>query len=85
MPLACWKLHYTYVSFQAELHLLLACACPGLLVQGDGRYLISNGKDQTVKLWDLRGMRSHAEAQQLRRDRVPHFSWDYRCAAARLV
>jgi WD40 repeat protein len=23
-------------------------------LQGDGRYLISNAKDQTVKLWDLR-------------------------------
>lgn len=23
---------------------------------GDGRYLISNGKDQTTKLWDIRKM-----------------------------
>lgn len=47
-------------------------------VQGDGRYLISNGKDQTIKLWDLRRMATPAEAQRWRQDRVPHFSWDYR-------
>ncbi|KAF4346406.1 hypothetical protein G4B88_019313 [Cannabis sativa] len=23
--------------------------------RGDGRYLISNGKDQAIKLWDIRG------------------------------
>lgn len=28
--------------------------CPPAHLQGDGRYLISNAKDQTVKLWDLR-------------------------------
>lgn len=27
---------------------------PPLRLQGDGRYLISNSKDQTVKLWDTR-------------------------------
>lgn len=26
--------------------------------RGDGRYLISNGKDQAIKLWDLRKMSS---------------------------
>lgn len=26
--------------------------------RGDGRYLISNGKDQTIKLWDIRKMSS---------------------------
>jgi len=25
-------------------------------LQGDGRYLITNGKDQTIKLWDMRHM-----------------------------
>ena len=25
-----------------------------LILQGDGRYLISNSKDQTIKLWDMR-------------------------------
>ena len=28
--------------------------------RGDGRYLISNGKDQTTKLWDIRKMSSKA-------------------------
>ncbi|TQD71122.1 hypothetical protein C1H46_043340 [Malus baccata] len=28
--------------------------------RGDGRYLISNGKDQTTKLWDIRKMSSRA-------------------------
>lgn len=48
--------------------------------KGDGRYLISNGKDQAVKLWDTRSMRSTKEASELARDRswVPSFQWDYR-------
>ena len=25
-----------------------------MLIQGDGRYLISNCKDQSIKLWDVR-------------------------------
>lgn len=28
--------------------------------RGDGRYFISNGKDQTTKLWDIRKMSSNA-------------------------
>ena len=28
--------------------------------RGDGRYLISNGKDQAIKLWDIRKMSSNA-------------------------
>ncbi len=27
----------------------------------DGRYLISNGKDQTTKLWDMRKMKSPSD------------------------
>lgn len=27
--------------------------------RGDGRYFISNGKDQTIKLWDIRKMSSN--------------------------
>lgn len=28
--------------------------------RGDGRYFISNGKDQAIKLWDIRKMSSEA-------------------------
>ena len=28
--------------------------------RGDGRYFISNSKDQSIKLWDIRKMSSHA-------------------------
>ena len=34
--------------------LLLPLLLLPLLPQGDGRYLISNSKDQTIKLWDTR-------------------------------
>ncbi|XP_027164166.1 LEC14B homolog [Coffea eugenioides] len=42
--------------------------------RGDGRYLISNGKDQVIKLWDIRKMSSNADYVQWRRD----YDWDYR-------
>ena len=29
--------------------------------RGDGHYFISNGKDQTTKLWDIRKMSSNAK------------------------
>ncbi len=29
--------------------------------KGDGRYVISNGKDQALRLWDLRKMRTNEE------------------------
>ena len=35
-----------------------ASAHPPVPMQGDGRYLISNSKDQSVKLWDLRRARA---------------------------
>lgn len=41
--------------------------------RGDGRYFISNGKDQTTKLWDIRRMSSKPEYFKRR---GPH--WDYR-------
>ncbi|KAL8128607.1 hypothetical protein V2J09_017762, partial [Rumex salicifolius] len=41
--------------------------------RGDGRYLITNGKDQSIKLWDIRKMSSASRAPRKR------FSdWDYR-------
>jgi WD repeat-containing protein 23 len=45
--------------------------------KGDGRYLISNGKDQTVKLWDIRRFGTHEGAEQVRKA-VSKQNWDYR-------
>ncbi|KAK6254600.1 hypothetical protein SCA6_015905 [Theobroma cacao] len=42
--------------------------------RGDGRYFISNGKDQTTKLWDIRKMSSNAAYTPRLRDP----EWDYR-------
>ncbi|KAI9591808.1 WD40-repeat-containing domain protein [Syncephalis fuscata] len=45
--------------------------------KGDGRYCLSNGKDQTMKLWDIRMMMSQSELQDL--PRVDYrCDWDYR-------
>ncbi|KAK3137524.1 hypothetical protein QOZ80_5BG0453440 [Eleusine coracana subsp. coracana] len=41
--------------------------------RGDGRYFISNCKDQTIKLWDIRKMSSAARSRPLR-----IVDWDYR-------
>nr|OQO32396.1 hypothetical protein B0A51_00456 [Rachicladosporium sp. CCFEE 5018] len=47
--------------------------------KGDGRYVISNGKDQTCKLWDLRRMISTDDAEKIDpRDHTTSF--DYRFA-----
>ncbi|KAJ9187703.1 hypothetical protein P3X46_003128 [Hevea brasiliensis] len=42
--------------------------------RGDGRYFISNGKDQTIKLWDIRKMASNAPCDLALRN----YEWDYR-------
>lgn len=42
--------------------------------RGDGRYLISNGKDQTIKLWDIRKMSAKASSGP----RYRNYEWDYR-------
>eukprot|EP00271_Cylindrocystis_brebissonii_P003415 TRINITY_DN14373_c0_g1_i1.p1 TRINITY_DN14373_c0_g1~~TRINITY_DN14373_c0_g1_i1.p1 ORF type:complete len:674 (-),score=99.36 TRINITY_DN14373_c0_g1_i1:561-2582(-) len=45
--------------------------------KGDGRHLISNSKDQTVKLWDIRTMMDQAEHKRpVWKGRRSH--WDYR-------
>ncbi|KZT74971.1 WD40 repeat-like protein [Daedalea quercina L-15889] len=46
--------------------------------KGDGRYVVSNGKDQVLRLWDLRMMRTNNEFEQVQRKHfgIPHF--DYR-------
>ncbi|KAK4775586.1 hypothetical protein SAY87_023547 [Trapa incisa] len=41
--------------------------------RGDGRYLISNGKDQAIKLWDIRKMCSNQTLSTFR-----NYDWDYR-------
>ncbi|CAN0890215.1 LEC14B protein [Linum grandiflorum] len=42
--------------------------------RGDGRYLISNGKDQTIKLWDIRKMAPNATSSL----GIRNYEWDYR-------
>ncbi|KAL0414662.1 UNVERIFIED_CONTAM: lec14b [Sesamum radiatum] len=42
--------------------------------RGDGRYFISNGKDQAIKLWDIRKMSSNINYIPKRR----YAEWDYR-------
>ena len=45
--------------------------------KGDGRYVLSNGKDQTMKLWDLRKMMSTEKASTLNPGRYTT-AFDYR-------
>ncbi|KAL5701524.1 L14B [Ranunculus cassubicifolius] len=42
--------------------------------RGDGRHFISNGKDQTIKLWDIRKMSSKVSGGL----RMRNYEWDYR-------
>ncbi|OAQ96097.1 hypothetical protein LLEC1_03029 [Akanthomyces lecanii] len=47
--------------------------------KGDGRYVLSNGKDQSMKLWDLRMAMSTARFHDMGRTRYGHSSgFDYR-------
>lgn len=47
--------------------------------KGDGRYILSNGKDQSMKLWDLRMVMSTQRFRDLGRARHVHTSgFDYR-------
>ncbi|KAF7988484.1 hypothetical protein HCN44_001057 [Aphidius gifuensis] len=43
----------------------------------DSRYLITNSKDQTIKLWDVRAF-SSKDAQETTRKAVANQNWDYR-------
>lgn len=49
--------------------------------KGDGRYIISNGKDQALRLWDLRKMRSSTEFDEIKRENRNYGvrNFDYRC------
>lgn len=46
--------------------------------KGDGRYVISNGKDQILRLWDLRMMRSNADFEGVANKHYGIRSFDYR-------
>jgi WD repeat-containing protein 23 len=46
--------------------------------KGDERYVISNGKDQTMRLWDPRKMRSHGEWAALAPTKYGVPDYDYR-------
>lgn len=45
--------------------------------KGDARYLLSNSKDQTMKLWDIRIMSSNAAVERTKKA-VSKQRWDYR-------
>ncbi|WFD36310.1 hypothetical protein MCUN1_003189 [Malassezia cuniculi] len=46
--------------------------------KGDGRYCISNSKDQSVRLWDLRMLRSRLNVERWSHMHYGHHNWDYR-------
>ncbi|KAF8921890.1 WD40-repeat-containing domain protein [Mucidula mucida] len=46
--------------------------------KGDGRYVISNGKDQSVRLWDLRKLRSPADYSKIANKSYGIPGFDYR-------
>ncbi|PWN53676.1 WD40 repeat-like protein [Violaceomyces palustris] len=46
--------------------------------KGDGRYCISNGKDQSTKLWDLRQMHSSQKFATMAKTDYGLRNWDYR-------
>ncbi|KAG8754967.1 hypothetical protein FRC14_004476 [Serendipita sp. 396] len=46
--------------------------------KGDGRYIISNGKDQTLKLWDLRKMAPFSKFWEVRGEEYGIPDFDYR-------
>lgn len=48
-----------------------------VVLKGDARYLISNSKDQTIKLWDVRKF-SPKEGLSASRLAVTQQNWDYR-------
>ncbi|XP_035212126.1 DDB1- and CUL4-associated factor 11-like isoform X2 [Stegodyphus dumicola] len=45
--------------------------------KGDGRHLITNSKDQTIKLWDMRAFSPPSSIEGSRRAVASH-NWDYR-------
>ncbi len=56
-------------------------ALPTLTARGDGRYILSNAKDQTMKLWDLRMAMSTDRCNELDASgptRTRPYDYDYR-------
>jgi hypothetical protein len=49
-----------------------------ICARGNGTHLISNAKDQTIKLWDVRAALSPAQAAAAARQRPRIPRWDYR-------
>lgn len=45
--------------------------------KGDGRHLVTNSKDQTIKLWDMRAF-SPSSGVEVTRKAVASHNWDYR-------
>ena len=43
----------------------------------DARHIISNSKDQSIKLWDLRKFANN-QCISLTKDAIRHRGWDYR-------
>lgn len=43
--------------------------------KGDGRGFISNSKDQSIKLWDVRCMRSEAQARAVHKPSQLSYKW----------
>ena len=43
--------------------------------KGDGKYVLSNSKDQTAKVWDIRRMVDDQEYQSLPDPKLPQFGW----------
>jgi WD40 repeat protein len=52
--------------------------------KGDGRYVISNGKDQALRLWDLRKMRTNEEYEEVANISYGIRNYDYRYYSALL-
>ncbi|RXM95283.1 DDB1- and CUL4-associated factor 11 [Acipenser ruthenus] len=65
------------VSFADASSQILFSGGDDALCKGDARYLISNSKDQTIKLWDIRKF-SPKEGLAASRLAVTQQNWDYR-------
>lgn len=44
-----------------------------ITAKGDGHHFISNGKDQTMKLWDIRKMLDPNDSKMAKAANIPHW------------